>query len=279
LGTGPERVRRRCAFFAHSRPRALPPHSPCRCPASGCPSTTTRPSTVFCTSSTLWTFRRSCRPSRRRPCSASSTESPPMERASGRLTGRSAGGGGCVGHFFTTTVAPPFVLPLPPHAGPVLFALPGPPTVHRVLPILPPRTLLAVPPPRLSPPLRVSLPYLVAMSRKDTLSREQQALARLLELPENKLCVDCSSKGAWRPVSAGPRLLTRCAAARFAHHVRDSPTRPFLHVPHTRSTHVGFLQPRMLHVYRLLGHPPHDRDAHHQGESRKGGSSWRGTTD
>ncbi len=34
------------------------------------------------------------------------------------------------------------------------------------------------------------------MTRKgDTLSREQQALARLLELPENRLCVDCGTKG------------------------------------------------------------------------------------
>lgn len=34
------------------------------------------------------------------------------------------------------------------------------------------------------------------MSKKEVLTREQQALAKLLELPENKLCADCGVKGA-----------------------------------------------------------------------------------
>lgn len=34
-------------------------------------------------------------------------------------------------------------------------------------------------------------------SQKDHLSKEQRALANILALPENKLCADCGTRGAY----------------------------------------------------------------------------------
>ena len=39
------------------------------------------------------------------------------------------------------------------------------------------------------------------MSKKEVLTREQQLLAKLLELPENRLCADCCTKGKYLPIS------------------------------------------------------------------------------
>ncbi len=102
-----------------------------------------------------------------------------------------------------------------------------------------------------------------AMS-KSTLSREQLALARLLEQPDNRLCADCGTKGACEeraPAQQAHSKMCPSAASAFSH----PPALP----PSARRPHVGVLQPGLLHVHRLLRHPPHDRDARHQGANTR----------